>query len=169
MNNDVSIFQSKDIRDYKLVLEGLVDDFGYNYYHTLLCWCGIISPDKIFDTRYWQVWLVKVDGKNVGLCGLFAHYENSVEELWLGWFGMVPKYRNKGIGEQVLTFMTDTAKGLGTKRLMSYVDVAGAPLNFYYRNGFTRLSSVKEYLDNNPKASEDDFESLEDHVIVKNL
>ena len=49
----------------------------------------------------------------------------------------------------------------------------GKPLNFYYRNGFKKLCSVKEYITNNSLSVgddlEDEFEDMDDHIIVKNI
>jgi len=162
----MKIYQTRNIKDYKPILEGLVDDFGYVYYHAILSWCDIITISK--DNKPWEVWVIEVDNKIVGICGLFSH-NMLVEELWLGWFGIVPEYRNKGLGSDVLKWMEETARNMGCKKIYSYVDRNGKPLPFYFRNGYSRICSVREYLDTHEKADKNDFEDDRDHVIVKEL
>lgn len=167
----MEIVSSKNIHDFKPIFEGLVPDFGYSYYHTILVWCGIIneiSGHSKKGNKYWEVWLVKNDEDTViGICGLFALLPNFTKELWLGWFGILPEHRNKGLGKDVLDWMKEKAKNAGAEKIFSYVDKSGTPLPFYFRNGFKRVCSVGEYLQQNPTvSSEDDFEDLADHVIV---
>ena len=165
----LKIFQSTNIKNYKPILEGLLEDFGYTYWNAILTWCDIIDDDPRCKNKYWQVWLVEYERNVIGICGLFSHKDDNNEELWLGWFGIVPALRNKHLGEEILGWMETEAKRLGSKRILSYVDEDGKPLSFYYRNGYKLLGSVKEYLANNRAASKEDFESLNDHVIAKEI
>lgn len=167
-SKDIQLYQTRNIKNYKLVLEGLVADWGHIYWDAILQWCGIIFCAK--DGKYWQVWAIKYKGKTVGICGLFAHNKSkNPKELWLGWFGLHPKFRSKKIGVYALSWMENYAKTLGCKRILSYVDKDGGPLPFYYRNGYKRMCSVKQYLQNNTRAKKSDFEDLADHVIYKDI
>lgn len=162
----INIFQSKNIYDYKIILESLIEDFGFIYYHAILSWCGIITESEWKNKdKYWQVYLIKYDDEIVGICGLYSLYENRTDELWLGWFGIIPSKRNLKIGEYALGWMKENAKSLGCKSLKSYVDSKGKPLNFYYRNRFKKICLVKEYLDINKELSLNEFEKEDDIII----
>jgi len=163
----ISFSNSRRLSDFKPLLDSLVPDMGYMYIHSILVWCEVIEEDS--DDIFWEVWLIKYKGKVVGMCGLYAQKENYTKELWLGWFGVIPEMRSMGIGEEALRFMENKAKTVGCKKIMSYVDRKGKPLNFYYRNGFRRVSYVKQYLKNHPKMDRDCFENLDDHIIEKTL
>lgn len=166
------LIQSRNINDYKPILEGLVEDFGYAYYHAILAWCRVIDDDT--PENFWQVYLVTDDvaddskapiGKVVGICGLYSHTA-STDELWLGWFGIVPERRNGGIGKEVLDALKDIAYNYNAAKLMSYVDKEGAPLNFYYRNGFELIGRVGEYIKDKPSLNvKEHFEDAEDFII----
>lgn len=160
----MKIIQSTNVKDYQPIFEGLIDDFGYVYYYAILSWCKIIDTDEV-DPRYWQVYLIKHRKKIVGICGLYSLRENSIDELWLGWFGILPDYRSHGIGGKALEWMIKSSKKMGTKKLLSYVDEDGKPLEFYYRHGFKLIGNVKGYVKSNPEFSIDEFESPKDHVI----
>jgi GNAT superfamily N-acetyltransferase len=164
MNIELTV--SRNIHDYKSILTELVDDFGYNYYPAILIWCGILDDDE--SDKFWKVYIVKLDGKTVGTCGLYSLYEN-VKELWLAWFGIFPEYRNKGIGAQVLDLMKQEAYSVGCETLKSYVDKDGKPLPFYYRNGFKLVGTVGEHLLKHPELSVNSFEDTEDFVIETDL
>lgn len=160
----LSVVQSRYINDYKPILQGLIDDFGFTYYHAILIWCGIIDDDDI-PNKYWQVYLIKWDDETIGICGLYSQYETSTDELWLGWFGIIPQKRNLKIGEHCLNWMKQNAKLIGCKKLMSYVDEDGKPLPFYYRNDFKRVGTVNEYLSTHQELSIKSFENGNDHII----
>lgn len=167
LTEEFSFEQSRDISDYKSILEGLVEDFGYAYYPAILKWCKIIDdPEK---TQYWEIYLIKCNKEVIGICGLYSLYDDFIDELWLGWFGVLPEHRNKKIGEKTLNFLKENAKSIGCKKIMSYVDAHGKPLPFYYRNGFKRVSSVKEYLEQHPQLSIKAFGNENDHVIECNI
>lgn len=160
----LSVEQSRNIHDYKIILQSLIDDFGYTYYHAILIWCKIIDDDED-DNKYWQVYLIKWNGEVVGICGLYSQYKNTTDELWLGWFGIIPTKRNDRIGQHALNWMKQNAKSIGCKKLMSYVDEDGKPLPFYYRNSFKRVGTVKEYLSTHHELSIKSFENGNDHII----
>lgn len=161
----MKLIQSKNIKDYKEVLEGLIDDFGYTYWHSILRWCEII--DKKEETYFWQVFLIKVNDEIVGICGLYSLKEGT-EELWLGWFGILSEFRNNGLGTEILGKLEKKAKKLNCKTLFVYVDFKGKPLNFYYRNGFRDVSRVEEFIEKN-SLTMDEFENPADFVLKKDL
>ncbi len=171
--SNIEIIQSKNIHDYKPVLENLVKDFGFIYYHTILCWCGVIDEEPEYKNKYWDLWLIKYNNQVVGICGLYSRHDNNVDELWLGWFGIVPDVRKKTfinnltLGEYVLNWMETHAKSLGCKKIMSDVDKNRKALNFYFRNGYRLVGLVGEYLEKHPELNKDDFEDMHDFVIEK--
>ncbi len=159
-----STFQSRNIYDYKFILEDLVGDFGITYYPAILRWCKVIDDTNNPD-KYWQVYLIKWNNETAGICGLYSLYENKTDELWLGWFGIIPSKRNQKIGQHALNWMKNQALSIGCKKLKSYVDNNGKPLPFYFRNGFKTIGTVKEYLAIHHDLSIDFFEDENDYVI----
>lgn len=163
---NIKLITSRNIHDYKSVLTELVDDFGYVFYHAILTWCGILDDGE--PEKFWRVHLITSDDNVVGLCGLYSLRDN-VDDLWLAWFGIIPEFRNNGIGAEALRLMKQEAYDVGCKRLMSYVDKEGKPLPFYYRNGFKLIGTVSEYVSRNTDISIDSFEDGEDFVIEHEL
>ena len=146
----------------------MVKDFGYIFYSTVLEWCDVI--EDLWALHFWEFRLIKSENKAIGCCGLYSLNE-STETLWLGWFGLIPEYRNKGLGVDVLKYLEQEAKKVDCKELMSYVDKEGAPLNFYKREGFEIIGTVAEFLKVNDMEFIDggDYESPDDFVIRKFL
>jgi GNAT superfamily N-acetyltransferase len=161
------LIHTKSIRKYKNIFEGLVQDFGYIYYSSILYYCGILDKNKDPDqyVGFWKIWLIVVDDI-IGICGLYAL--KSTEELWLGWFGIIPEYRYKGLGTKVLARLENKAKKRGAKRLFVYVDKNEKAIPFYKRNGFELVGRVGEYVKYH-NISMDDFEDENDMVMVKHL
>lgn len=161
----INFKQSKNIRDYKTLISGLHADFGDNFYEAIKCWCKENEDDE-----FWEVWLVKNDNKTIGICGLYS-LEAGTKNLWLGWLGILSKYRNNGIGKELMQFLYAEANKVGCKHMYSYVDYKGKPLSFYHREGFKQLGSVREFLNTTKMKNIDKemFEDMRDHVIVKKL
>jgi len=162
----VSFFQSRDINEFRPIFRSLVGDFGYTYYDTILEWCGIIKDEN--PPFFWEVYLIKLDDKTVGICGLYS-LKQSTDELWLGWFGVIPELRSKGIGRNVIDFLKTKAREQNCKAIYSYVDKNGAPLKFYYREGFKLIGTVQEYVNSHDDVSIESFEDPNDFVIKLDL
>lgn len=164
----VKFKQSRNVSDYSLVLDGLYEEFGNAFCHTILSWCGVMGSSKE-DNRYWQVWLLYHGDTPIGICGLYS-LNDSTEELWLGWLGIIPEYRNKGVwGLMILNQLKFKARKVGCKRLFSYVEKGGRPLNFYYKHGFKKVGLVKDYLNLHLEVDVDEFEDTDDIIITLDL
>lgn len=162
--HNIILEDTRELNEFRPILEGLVDDFGYTYYHAILTWCKVIHVNTVSET-FWQVWVVKKEGRTVGICGLYS-LKPGIETLWLGWFGILPEYRNLKIGEDVLKTMEDYAKAKGCRTLRTYVDENGKPLSFYFRNGFKTIGIVSEIIEKEGY-DPDEFEGMNDYVLEK--
>lgn len=154
--------QSREVSDYEVLFDGLSDVFSPAFKNGMTYWC---DKGRKPDGTFWQVWLVELDGKVIGVCGLYS-LDDKTEELWLGWFGIVKEMRNMHYGKSVMTHLYHQASILGCKRIYSYVDKDGGPLNFYKREGFSILGRVSEYLNDRPEVDHDEFEDMNDYVIM---
>jgi len=164
---NITLKHTRDIKKYRPVLEGLVDDFGYVYWDAILEWCGIVHPGNI--SEFWRVWLIEHNRQVVGMCGLYSILPGT-EELWLGWFGIIPAHRNAGLGAKVLAKIETEAVKNGCRVLRTYVDVEGRPIPFYERAGFVRVSTVGEYCrKSGVDMTMEYFEGEDDHVLEKIL
>lgn len=92
--------------------------------------------------------LIKYRGKAVGVIGLF-NYENNSNDIWLNWFGVLPKYRNKGIGTSALLSIIAIARKYNKSnfRLFTY-----GIWNSLARNIYNKTMQIKEnYTNENDK------------------
>jgi GNAT superfamily N-acetyltransferase len=164
--NKIKIVVSRKLSDYKEILEELVDEFGYEYYPSILAWCNVIKDDS-HPSLYWDLYLIKYDDKPVGICGFYTQYANTLEEMWLAYFGVIPKYRNKKIGAFAIEWMKEQAKNVGCESLKAYMDndKKKSPLKFYQRHGFKILGTVRKYIKDNPQLDMDFFDSPKHFII----
>lgn len=173
---NIYVYNSKNIEDYKIIIRELYNDFGINFCHTILTYCDFIEdPDKD-KNMLWNIHILKtyketinpLEDESIGICGLYS-LDSKTENLWLGWFGILPNFRNLNLGTRALLFLKIQAKSLNCKNLYCYVDKSNeSALRFYKRNNFHIISSVKEFTKNN-NISMDYFENPEDLVIKLNL
>lgn len=164
---EILFHRTQDIKEFGKIIGPLLPEFGPIFCQTVLEWCDIIPCER---NNYWLWFLVYVNDKPVGCCGLYS-LNRSVDELWLAWFGLIPEYRNHGIGSKCLDYLEKISKTLGCKVLRSYVDKEGKPLEFYRRNGFNVNGTVKEFLEKNKlqQIDGDNFEDPDDFIIEKIL
>jgi GNAT superfamily N-acetyltransferase len=172
--NKLIFKQSKDIKDFRSLIDTLIIDFDYVFLYTILQWCGLANDPNYSKDQYWEVYLYSTKEKPddiIGICGLYSLEPHDTKELWLGWLGIIPTMRNKGYGKEVMQYLYDIAKSVGCKEIMSYVDKDGKPLTFYKREGFEVLGTVEDFLkeSNMSKIDGDSFEDPNDFVIRKYL
>src|SRR5690554_1186043 len=183
---------SKNIQDNTPLMNGLYEDFGEAFFSGMLRWCDVVQAGKRRGTGtdvFWQVWIISEalenapklensatledsallrnetqENKTIGVCGLYSLEPHSTAELWLGWFGILPAYRNRKLGSRVLDWLKVEAAQNGAQSLYSYIDKNRRALPFYQRNGFQVLETVGQYMANN-NLDPEDFEDPMDLVI----
>lgn len=105
--------------------------------------------NKILPIDY----LVYHEETPVGIIGLYEKKEYP-DDVWITWFGVVPQYRNHGIGTQMLLKIIEVAKHYGKKnlRLNTY-----ETWNYKAQNIYKRTMQLSEEYDNNK----------EEHFLIK--
>ena len=167
----ISFRQSRNISDYRILIDSLIPDFDYVFLYTILQWCKLANDPNENTKQFWEVFLVYHNDEVVGICGLYTLSPHNREEMWLGWLGIIPSFRNKKYGRDIMEFLYKKSKENGCKELLSYVDKGGKPLNFYKREGFDIIGTVSDFLksSNRNEIDGDEFESPDDYVIKKIL
>ncbi len=70
---------------------------------------------------YWKYWLVYDENNIVAITGLYSDFDiTETNSIWLGWFGVRPKYRKQKIGTEVLNFTINEAYKLAEKYPIKY-------------------------------------------------
>ncbi len=61
--------------------------------------CAYLHYKYSIDTNYKneKYYIAKYNNIPVAITGLYAHNEIDDESIWLGWFGVLPEFRSKGI------------------------------------------------------------------------
>ncbi|MCX4365280.1 MAG: GNAT family N-acetyltransferase [Bacilli bacterium] len=82
---------------------------------------------------------------------VFYYYPDYQEEMWLAWFGILPKYQRKGFGKKVLEWSINKVRLDGKKTLRLYTDETSMQdaVNLYKKMGFVGEKYTKEPLDYN--------------------
>ena len=99
------------------------------------------------NKSYWTV----TDNNNnvIGITGLYFDPENKKDRPtgWLGWFGVHPEYRRRGIGSSLLEFTLNEAKKRGFKTIKLYTSLdknEEAAHRLYKKYGFKRISHNRD-------------------------
>ncbi len=101
---------------------------------------------KNYGQNYW--FATDENGKAVGMTGLYLDQKNKDynETIWLGWFGVHPDYRRKGIGSSLLDFTINEAKKRGFETMKIYTSTdenEGAAHKLYENHGFEKIEHSK--------------------------
>ena len=70
---------------------------------------------------YLKYYLIAYEEKFIGICGLYS-YKEYPSDAWMAWFGVLPKYRQNGIGHKSISILIDEAKQNKFKALRVYTD-----------------------------------------------
>lgn len=82
-------------------------------------------------------WLAQENGKAVGITGLYSRTEDPKDTAWVGWYGVTPEARGRGVGSKVFTETIEKARAQGVKELKLRTDDSGeAAWKIFERYGF---------------------------------
>ena len=96
-----------------------------------------LEPKKK-GASYFEYAVLEVDCKVIGTSGLYRE-RSTPDDLWLGWYGILPEYRGQGWGSVLLNDSIVLSRNMGAKNLRLWTtdepDMAKAAL-VYVRKGF---------------------------------
>ena len=86
--------------------------------------CAYVHYKYSIDTNYEtnRYYIIRVNRIPVGVIGLYTEEEIDDESIWLGWFGILPEFRSRGIGRKSILDMIERAKKSGRKYFRLYTD-----------------------------------------------
>ena len=89
--------------------------------------CAYIHYKFAIDTHYKEniFYIIRWNELPVGVIGLYMHDELDKNSIWLGWFGVLPEFRSKGIGRKSLLDMIEKSKEYGKKFFRLYTNDNG--------------------------------------------
>lgn len=98
-----------------------------------------------------QYFLAQVNEDFVGVSGLYTE-EADPESIWLAWFGILPKFRGQGLGEELLLKTIELAQSEKYSRFKNFrlytdFDMNHNAVNLYEKLGFTGEKYTAEDLD----------------------
>lgn len=91
--------------------------------------------------RKWYWVAINERGELVGITGLYREPRDRPSLIWLGWFGVHPHHRNRGLGTRLLKFTIEVAiaRGYSTMRIYTSTDPNEIQAHrLYERFGFVR-------------------------------
>ena len=96
-----------------------------------------------FNKNYWVA--IDRDNNAIGIIGLYIdpQIENSKTTVWLGWFGVHPERRRRGMGSSLLEFTLNEAKKRGFKTIKLYTSLdknEEAAHKLYEKYGFKKVN-----------------------------
>jgi len=77
------------------------------------CFRSSLNGGPVEGVKELEYFITRKDSKIVGAIGLYSTPEDFREVLWIGWYGVHPPHRNKGIGTNLLKFSIREAKKRG--------------------------------------------------------
>ena len=107
----------------------------------------IEAIEKKTDNKYF---LLSDGSEYVGITGIYSYIVDP-ESAWLGWFGILEDYRNKGYGSEALLIYEKMARERGYRYARLYTDKFDndAALHFYKSRGYT----FEDYINEKDEAS----------------
>ena len=86
--------------------------------------------------------------KIIGICGIYSWIQHPKDVCWLGWYAVLPEYRNKRIGSKLLVHTIKYAKSKGYRffciETTSHKNQLEAK-DLYKRFGFNESGRIKKF------------------------
>lgn len=114
--------------EYELINENNIN-LATSIQHTIFPdECAYVHYKYAIDTNYKRnkYFIIKWNEIPVGVIGLYINDEIDNESIWLGWFGILPEFRSKGIGRKSILDMIDEAKKYYKKYFRLYTNDKGS-------------------------------------------
>ena len=94
--------------------------------------------ESLEETSGYHYYLIHEGEACVGIIGLYTYPEDP-DSAWLGWFGIIPRYRRKGLGSKALGMFEKMAVSGGFRFARLYTDAKNndGAIAFYQANGYT--------------------------------
>lgn len=107
-------------------------------------------------------YIVLINEIPIGVTGIYSYHEYP-DDAWLGWFGILSKYRNNGYGGMVLDETIKLAKSKGYLNLRLYTDEYATDAHRLYSS----RGMIKELYDN--KEDKDNYIECEIYIYSLSL
>jgi GNAT superfamily N-acetyltransferase len=104
--------------------------------------------DDLFYKKAWVYYLCLDDKNNIiGISGIYS-FSQYPKDAWCGWFGILPKYQQKGYGEKLFLWTMDEARKLGFQNFRLYTGLIGNKnaVSLYRKVGMIEEDYSKEVL-----------------------
>ena len=102
---------------------------------------------KFLNPNYY---ILTLDGKIIGVSGLYYDYEDPKDVMWMDYFAVEPEYQRQGYGTKLLDNLEKICKKKKVRMLCVFTDNLGA-LKFYKINGFKVCGKIEKYYSNKPR------------------
>lgn len=98
----------------------------------------------------YEYFIIRKGFDDAGIIGIYSYPEDSAS-AWLGWFGILQKYRRHHLGSVAIAMFEDMAKVRGYRYIRLYTEKRDndAAITFYQKNGY----SSEEYQNASDPAS----------------
>ena len=156
--HDLHLAETRQRGDYDSLVEALTPELGSEFGQAIDWWCGI--GRRLYELPYWRVFAaVDNSGEAQAVIGLYRETGAPEDEFWVGWFGVAPALRRKGIGTLLIEEISGRARNLGGSVLKLYTQADNSrALRFYEALGFRRVGTMADH--GPPQAGSDGSEII---------
>ena len=92
------------------------------------------------ELKLLEHFVFRIGPQIAGFGGLYRHNDKPQMD-WLNWLGVVPEFRSRGLGAEIVCYLSGIAKQRGSKFLVAYTSASddnSGTRKFYDRMGFSK-------------------------------
>lgn len=140
---NLEFIQSKQIKDFKTLIDELPVELGNSFPRSMRNWCGL--EPRPYPLTEWQIYLAILNKNIVGICSYYKQQDDPLKRYWIGWIGVLKPWRKKGIGSTMINFIEDKLCKLRATESWVYTDKENInAIEFYKSNNYIYKSEFKE-------------------------
>jgi len=149
----VRLKESRQINDYQELVAHL-PELGDRFPVSIKNWCGIGTRPSVL--KFWQIYIALQSENSIGITGLYQQPITKKNNVWLGWFGILPSKRGIGMGAKMLYETEKKAAGFGFSKMHVYTDPdPSITRKFYEKHGYQLFGKARDVCDEVTNTPED--------------
>ena len=132
----------RNVTSYEPLALELSDELGSRFRQSMANWSGIGT--RPYPLPVWQVYVTRDETHNlVGVCSYYQQEDDPPGRYWVGWIGVLKRYRRSGKATEMWCRVRDEVMALGATQLWVYTDSSDAEA-FYRSVGMVSAGTFAE-------------------------
>jgi GNAT superfamily N-acetyltransferase len=122
MTIEVTYFIPQNNADISNIVRILEPELGPEFRESIFSW--VTDKQRPYKLEVWQVYIARDRATNmdIGIFGFYRHEGDIPGRYWIGWLGVAPQFRGKGVGSFLIQAIEEELSHFNAHELWVYTE-----------------------------------------------